>query len=85
MVLWYFHTRYAAMNEDNGCYLPSFYHNCARSLGGRNQSERTIDGAGAGFFEDSSEDDDIEDEDEEEESEEGEIDDYQSGDSQIWE
>jgi hypothetical protein len=34
MVLWYFHVKYAVMNEDEGWELPSFYHNCPLELGG---------------------------------------------------
>lgn len=34
MVLWYFHVKYAVMNEGDGYRLHSFYHNCPEILGG---------------------------------------------------
>lgn len=34
MVLWYFHVKYAVLNQDEGYILPSYYHNCPIKYGG---------------------------------------------------
>jgi hypothetical protein len=40
MVLWYFHVKYAAMNEEPGYQLDSFYEQCPEDLGGGVYSDK---------------------------------------------
>jgi len=42
MVLWYFHVKYAVMNEDGGWYLPSYYHNYPTTLRKKESSAKNV-------------------------------------------